>query len=92
MKLNAVDHYEVLQPDERHWQDPIIGLRCRFCGLTVYRQQVGQPRTSKSGLGRYNRMRGIIVKHIHEAHRAEVMAMMEGPAQPGSSITEGEQR
>jgi hypothetical protein len=43
-----------------------------FCDFVVEARYTSKPKSSKSGLGRYNRMRGQIVKHLHEKHRDEL--------------------
>ena len=35
------------------------------------------PRRSKSGLGRYNRMRGQMVRHLHAEHRDKMLKLMD---------------
>lgn len=63
MILRADVHYTVIEG-----QDCINGLGCNFCSFAVSRREVGRPRSSRSGLGIYNRMRGDMVKHIHANH------------------------
>ena len=50
----------------------VQALSCCHCEFFVWRHSVSQPRTSKSGLGRYNRMRGRMVKHLHGSHRSRL--------------------
>lgn len=75
MQCVADMHYKVIRESTaRYWQEPndfgpIKALQCAFCKFTVLKRQTAKPRSSKSGLGRYNRMRGIMVKHLHEKHR-----------------------
>lgn len=44
-------------------------LDCAFCEFRVAKRYTRKPRTSKSGLGRYNIMRAAMVKHLHAKHR-----------------------
>lgn len=67
MKCVADEHYHVIRKNHE-----IRYLRCAFCHFTISKRRTPKPRTSKSGLGRYNRMRGQIVAHLHEAHRTEL--------------------
>ena len=75
MKTIAGIHYEVIRKNTmRYWEEPmyagdIVKIDCSFCDFEIRKNHVRKPRTSRSGLGRYNRMRGIIVKHLHEKHR-----------------------
>lgn len=74
MRCVADVHYEVVRESTARWwqerndQGPIRSLRCKFCDFEILKRGVGKPRSSKSGLGRYNRMRGQMVKHLHESH------------------------
>lgn len=67
-------HYDVVRESTaRWWQEPndhgpIKSLRCKFCDFEILKRSTRQPKTSTSGLGRYNRMRGVMVKHLHEKH------------------------
>lgn len=78
MRCIAGVHYQVVRESTaRHWQKPndhgpIKALRCMFCDFKILKRHTRQPKTSSSGLGRYNRMRGAMVKHLHEAHRDEL--------------------
>ncbi len=62
-------HYNVI-----YGHDAIARLECHYCQYAVWRSEVGQPRSSKSGLGRYNRMLGRISRHLHGAHRERLQA------------------
>lgn len=52
----------------------IRALWCAYCPYTVSKRTTPKPKNSKSGLGRYNRMRGEMVRHLHAQHRAELEA------------------
>lgn len=71
-------HYDVIRENTaRYWQPPndhgpIKSLQCKFCDFEILKRRVGQPKTSTSGLGRYNRMRGEMVRYLHEEHRDEL--------------------
>ena len=65
--MNINGHYNV---SRSRWGD-VQSLDCAHCSFRQGRF-VGQPRTSRSGLGRYNRMLGHMRKHLHEAHRANL--------------------
>lgn len=75
MKCVADVHYSVVRHNTApYWQEPndfgeIKSLDCAFCDFQILKRRVGQPRGSTSGLGRYNRMRGAMVKHLHAEHR-----------------------
>jgi len=71
MRCVAGAHYEVVRRQARH-NDEIIALSCNFCDFAVYKRLTGKPRSSKSGLGRYNVMRGQMVHHLHEQHPEEL--------------------
>jgi len=63
----------------RYWQPAndygeIVSLDCAYCDFRVLRRFTPQPRTSTSGLGRYNRMRAAMVHHLHEMHRDKLDA------------------
>lgn len=85
MRCIADVHYEVVRESTaRYWQEPndygpIKALRCLFCDFTVETRRTGKPRSSKSGLGKYNRMRGRMVAHLHEHHRDELEATAKKP-------------
>lgn len=79
MRCVAGVHYEVARRQERYRgkyteSGDIRALFCNFCSFAVYKTLTGKPRSSKSGLGRYNRMRGEMVKHLHEQHREQLAA------------------
>ena len=67
--MNTNGHYDVL----RNRYDEIIGLTCTHCVFTVSRYEYLKG-TDRSGLPRYNRMRGKIVKHLHDEHLDELAA------------------
>jgi len=75
MRCESGTHYVVIRHSTaRWWQEPndhgpIKALKCKFCHFEVLKRYTGKPKSSKSGLGRYNRMRGQMVKHLHEKHR-----------------------
>lgn len=68
MRVHADVHYSVVK-DFRH---EIKALSCLLCTkehpFIVSRMEYRRG-TDRSGLGRYNRMRAAIVKHLHSAHR-----------------------
>ena len=82
MNCVADKHYQVL----RHWGNwqpywkrddaepdgDIKALRCAFCDFEVSKRSTAMPKSSTSGLGRYNRMRGYIVAHLHERHLSKL--------------------
>jgi hypothetical protein len=69
MNCIADIHYEIVKDDFG-----IKALACKFCGFMVTRNWTPKPRSSRSGLGRYNRMRGKMVKHLHAEHREQLAA------------------
>lgn len=71
MRCIADIHYDVVRTPEHHGAE-IKGLACRFCCFYVSKQRTPKPRSSTSGLGRYNRIRGKMVRHLHECHRNEL--------------------
>lgn len=82
MRCVADLHYHVVRSRGQGvglagWEGAIVGLVCRFCTFQVTRSQVGKPRSSRSGLGRYNRMRGRMVRHLHAEHREELSTIQE---------------
>lgn len=71
MKCVADRDYRVVHTG--HYENSeIAALICQYCAFQIRRCEVAQPRSSKSGLGRYNRMRGIMVRHLHSEHRDEL--------------------
>jgi hypothetical protein len=68
MHCAADTHYTV----HRNCEGTVVALRCAFCSFSVHRSTTPKPRGSRSGLGRYNRMRGKMVRHLHEAHRQQL--------------------
>lgn len=77
MKCVADRDYKVVRRDDPY-NDEILALECAYCKtFRVSKRLTPQPRTSTSGLGRYNRMRGQIVAHLHAEHRAELEAANE---------------
>lgn len=85
MRCIADEHYKVIRKSTaRYWREPndygeITALQCMFCDFAVETRHIGKPRSSKSGLGRYNRMRGQMVKHLHAEHRDELEATAKKP-------------
>ena len=61
--MNTAGHYGVTNNS-----DHIKNLYCKHCDFIVWRPlyRVGK---SRSGMGKYNRMRGEMVKHLHAEHR-----------------------
>jgi len=49
----------------------ISNLNCHFCDFIVWRP-IYNPGHSRSGLGKFNRMRGAMVKHLHAEHRGKL--------------------
>lgn len=70
MKCVADIHYDVVRRPEWPWE--IKGLYCNFCQFSVSKTATPKPRGTSSGLGRYNRMRGKMVRHLHQYHRNEL--------------------
>lgn len=71
MRCIAGKHYDVIRHSGYYTAcaGEIKELACKFCDFCVSKIGTQQPRSSKSGRGRYNRMRGIMVAHLHECHR-----------------------
>ena len=74
MRCVAGLHYEVIRHQARH-NDDIIALNCSLCDFAVYKRLTAKPHSSKSGLGRYNVMRGQIVRHLHKEHIEQLRRM-----------------
>ena len=73
MKCIADVHYTVERyPDHAAQAGEIRSLTCAFCEFSILKNNVAKPPTSKSGLGRYSRMRGKMVAHLHKYHREEL--------------------
>lgn len=84
MKCVSDIHYKVTREWSRwqkaHWwndarEEPhgdLKSLNCAFCDFKVLKRYIRKPRTSTSGLGRYNVMRGAMIKHLHERHRDQL--------------------
>lgn len=83
MRCIADVHYKVIRresgrckwwlpTEERKFTGEIVSLDCAYCDFRVLKRHIGKPKSSKSGLGRYNRMRGQMVAHLHEHHREEL--------------------
>ena len=68
MRCIADEHYEVIL----NRRGEIRYLKCAFCIFVISKMRTPKPRSSKSGLGRYNRMRGQMVAHLHDHHRDEL--------------------
>lgn len=65
--------YEVIH--HPHY-DYIKGLACNYCKYINNRLEFKRSHTS--GLGRYNRMRGDMVKHIFKEHKDEIEKNLAG--------------
>lgn len=72
MRCVADVHYDVVRRGFEYGGE-ISGLACKFCDFYVSKLDTQQSRSSKSGLGRYNRMRGRMVAHLHAEHRDQLM-------------------
>lgn len=74
MKCHADLDYKVVRANTARWWQPpnedgdIVSLDCAYCAFRVLKRYTAKPRTSSSGLGRYNRMRAAMVRHLHEKH------------------------
>ena len=69
--MNTNGHYDV-----KYWADgarefQVNALTCNHCSFSVKVQDFWRG-GDKSGLGRYNRARAVMVKHLHDRHRAEL--------------------
>lgn len=67
--MNPNGHYDV-----KYWADgarvgQVNALVCRHCDFFVKVAPLFKP-GDKSGQGRYNRARAVMVKHLHAEHRA----------------------
>lgn len=76
--FSNLDYKVIRQNDARYWEEPrftgdIVSLDCAYCDFKIIKRHVSQPRKSKSGLGRYNRMRSMMVKHLHQHHRDDML-------------------
>ena len=76
--FTGLDYEVKRRKTSRYWEEPrftgdILSLDCAYCDFQIRKKNVAQPRRSKSGLGRYNRMRGKMVTHLHENHRDEML-------------------
>jgi hypothetical protein len=70
--MNTKGHYDV-----KYWQDgaragQVNALTCAHCPFFVKVAPLFKG-GDKSGQGRYNRARAVIVKHLHKKHRAELV-------------------
>jgi len=80
MRCQANQDYIVKRASTAHWwEEPdnfgdIVSLDCAYCEFRVLKRYTRQPRTSKSGLGRYNRMRAAMIHHLHVKHRERLDA------------------
>lgn len=84
--MNTTGHYDVrrMGPNGGGW---ISHLVCRHCTFTVNVRD--QKHSGKSGQAKYNRARAKMVKHLHEAHRAQLaQPSIPSVAEPRSSIAE----
>jgi len=59
------EHYGITYHQENR---RISNIYCKFCDFIVWRPR-GKIGKGKSGLGKFNRMRGEMVKHLHKEHR-----------------------
>jgi len=83
MKCVADRDYFVNRHSDRHGcEGEIRSLSCAYCVFAVLKRSTPKPRTSSSGLGRYNRMRAAMVRHLHEMHRNELEAAQKEGSQP----------
>ena len=78
MICRAGEHYTVIRAHDR-----VSKLVCARCPFTVHRDQVSGANApewtgGKSGLPRYNRMRAVMVKHIHAEHAERGTAFARG--------------
>ena len=64
MKITS-EHYGITN---RRADGAISNLYCHFCDFIVWRPTYN-PGHSRSRLGKFNRMRGAMVKHLHAEHR-----------------------
>ena len=73
MNVRANHDYRVIRANTFYGNQTgeIQGIRCAYCQFSIGRLQV---RGGRSGLARYNRMRAIIVKHLHSEHGALIQA------------------
>ena len=71
MRCVADRDYQVDRYSDRAGGD-IRGLRCSYCEFYIRKRSTPMPKGSRSGLGRYNRMRAWMVEHLHEKHREKL--------------------
>lgn len=83
MKCQADRDYLVVKYERKHpRRGEIKLLACAYCDFSVWRIETPLPQrtrllggglSGRSGLGRYNRMRGRIVRHLHAEHRDKLV-------------------
>ena len=82
--MNTTGHYRVIEADLRHYmltRESVRGLVCCHCNFTVVPRNYRRY-GDRSGLPRYARARGVMVKHLHAAHRALLAENVTVPAAP----------
>ncbi len=72
--MNTNGHYNVIRGPGRR-NGVITHLGCAHCTFLV---RLVRRSGDRSGLGKYNRARAEIVKHLHAYHRAELAAAPHG--------------
>ncbi len=79
--MNTNGHYDVKNwaDGARAWQVNV--LTCEHCPFSVKVAEYFRG-GDKSGLGRYNRARGVMVRHLHEKHRAELQGVITALTEP----------
>lgn len=66
IRIRADVHYRVVQAT-----DHVASLSCMWCDFFV-KPRLYHKSGDRSGLGRYNRARAVMVKHLYSEHRALV--------------------
>jgi hypothetical protein len=70
--VNTSGHYAVDRYGEAFaLRGEIRSLSCGYCPFRVVPRNFHR-RGDKSGLGRYNRARAVIVRHLHEKHAEQL--------------------
>lgn len=87
--FSDLDYTVVRKNMARYWEEPrltgeILSLECSYCDFEIKKKQVRKPRRSKSGLGRYNVMRALIVEHLHQDHRNEMLERIDADKRKGA--------
>ncbi len=69
--MDTNGHYDVVRGRHSGFlgNGEVKYLTCVHCNYSVGSRQV---RKGRSGRGRYNRMRALLVKHLHAQHRDEL--------------------